>query len=149
MHRPGRARGAVCAQSAELRTRLLPREDQHEIRPGSLHATSKWSPHVNHFPICHNPDKLGVNRYIWIHSASSQVMPKQVITKQQNHQQGPYSHSLPYALIWHLCWALPPQEVLPLELQPASLQTLRGKEDISQKGKPEAEGNALRDRRPI
>lgn len=142
MHRPGRSRGAVCAQSAELRTRFLPRKDQHEIRPGSLHATSKWSSRVKHFPICHNPDKLNVNRYIQIHSASSQVMPKQVITRQEKNQQGPYSHSLPYAQIWHLCWALAPQEGLPLELQPASLQTLRSKEDISQKGKPGAEGNA-------
>lgn len=39
----------------------------------------------------------------------------------------PCSHSLPYALIWHLWWALPPQEGLPLGLQPASQQTLRVK----------------------
>lgn len=61
-------------------------------------------------------------------------MSEQTVTQQQKPWQGPYSHSLPYVLIGHLCWALPPQEGLPLGLQLASPQTLRVKNTSVRKG---------------
>lgn len=72
---------SFCPESAELKTRLLPRKDP--CQNGSrlfLHTTRKWLPCVENFPTCHSSTELGVYRWIWTHPESSRLMPEQIIT---------------------------------------------------------------------